>query len=181
VPDPDHPPVSLTDDPPIPTRPTDDEIMATFASDRPWVEAAARTTATRLAAETALDMLPGIEKDTGATHSKLWISRGDPKVRSLHRKLHGKVQALTDSFHEWPDGQSLSYPGDPKAPLDATINCRCALFLVPTADKELAEKTFAVDDSDFDVPEGVAASARPSWLRERAHREWLYELSMRRS
>jgi len=160
---------------------SDRAIMAAVADDRPWAAAAARTTATQRAAETALDMLPDVEKVTGEPHSKLWISRGDPKVRKLHRKLHGKVRTLGSAFEEWPSGQSLSYPGDPKAPLDATINCRCALFLVPTKDAKAAEATFEVDDEDFDVPLTAAAAQVRSWERERARREWFLELGLRRS
>jgi len=63
---------------------------------------------------------------------KLWISRGDEKVRELHRQLHGGISELDKPFKTWASGQSLSYPGDPKAPLDAIINCRCLLALVPT-------------------------------------------------
>jgi len=160
---------------------TDRAVMAAVADDRPWAAAAARTTATQRSAETALDMLPDVEKVTGEPHSKLWISRGDPKVRKTHRLLHGKVHPLGASFKEWPDGKSLSYPGDPKAPLDEIINCRCALFLVPTKDAAAAEKTFAVDAEDFDVPMTAAAAAVRTWERERARREWFLELGIRRS
>ena len=90
---------------------TDRTVKATFADDTPWAHAAARTTATRLAAETVLSMRGDVERITGEDHSAMWISRGDPKVRSLHRDLHGRVRPVGDPFHTWPTGQSLELSG----------------------------------------------------------------------
>ncbi len=160
---------------------TDQTVSTTFKGDSAWSDAAARTMATRLAAETAMSMKDDVDGATGTGHSLMWISQGDPKVRTLHRRLHGRVRPAGTPFHTWPDGESLSYPGDPKAPLDATINCRCALFLVPTKDAKAAEATFEVDDEDFDVPLTAAAAQVRSWERERARREWFLELGLRRS
>jgi hypothetical protein len=53
----------------------------------------------------------------------------------------------------------LRFPGDPEAPLDQQINCRCALLMVPTKDAKLAEDVFSAPSEDFDVP--LAASAAP--------------------
>lgn len=61
---------------------------------------------------------------------KVWITRKDKKVRALHRRLHGRSKALDADFWRWPlTGQRLRYPGDPLAPLDATVNCRCVLVM----------------------------------------------------
>ena len=140
----------------------DSAIKSAYRLDHAWSKAAARSTATKLAAETAIDMQPDVESFTGEPHHLMWISRGDPKVRKLHRTLHGRVRPPGTPFHTWPDGATLNYPGDPTAPIDSWINCRCALLLVPAKDAEHAEEVFHVPDGDFDVP--VAASA--SWSPE---------------
>lgn len=61
---------------------------------------------------------------------KIWITRKDSRVRKLHRKLHGTAKDMDADFFRWPaTGQRLRFPGDPMAPLDATINCRCVLVM----------------------------------------------------
>jgi hypothetical protein len=134
----------------------DSTIRSAFRLDHAWSDAAARSAATRLAAETAMDMQPDVDAFTGEPHHLMWISRGDPKVRALHRDLHGRVRPPGTPFHTWPTGQELRYPGDPGAPIDAWINCRCAMLLVPSKDAAHAEAVFEVPDADFDVP--IAAS-----------------------
>lgn len=145
--------------------------------DDAWAAAAARTAATKLAAETAIDMQPDVESFTGEPHHLMWISRGDPKVRKLHRSLHGRVRPPGTPFHTWPDGATLNYPGDQTAPIDSWINCRCALMLVPAKDAEHAEEVFAVPDADFDVP--VAASAGWSVEARRAEQDLRSEKARR--
>lgn len=61
---------------------------------------------------------------------KTWVTRADRRVRPLHRKLHGKTKPLNADFWRWPaTGQQLGFPGDLRAPLDATIGCRCLLLI----------------------------------------------------
>jgi hypothetical protein len=150
---------ALEDDPAT----TDRTIDAMVRSDDAWARAAARTAATRRSAEAVQSMRSLVEDDTGEPHSFMWISRGDPKVRELHRDLHGRVRPAGVPFHKWPTGQELNFPGDPKAPLDATINCRCALLMVPSKDTSYAEAVFRAPSADFDVP--MAASAAPEDMR----------------
>lgn len=159
-------------DPKVSTR----VVQTAVADDIAWSDAAARTRATRLASESTLRVHADVERITGEPHSKMWISRGDPKVRKTHRRLHGKVEEVGDEFHTVA-GHSLRFPGDPEAPLDEIINCRCALFLVPTAEKAKAEEVFSASDEDFDVPVAASASMR-AWAREQAKRDWLYELGL---
>ena len=74
----------------------------------------------------------------GVALRKIWVSRGDEKVRLSHRRLHGDNRALDGDFFRWPGaGGVLAYPGDPRAPLDETANCRCHLVFAPAG--ELAE------------------------------------------
>ena len=164
----------LRDDPDISNR----AIRAEFRTDIPWSEAAARTAATRLAAETALGMQEAVEDVTGEPHSLMWVSRGDPKVRSLHRRLHGRVRPAGTPFYTWPDGRTLDYPGDASAPIEAWINCRCALLMVPSKDATAAEAIFEVPDADFDAPMAAAGNGR-SPERVRAERELRSELARR--
>lgn len=53
---------------------------------------------------------------------KTWRTRADDKVRSAHVKLHGKTVKFGDEFIK-----GLRFPGDPAAPPELTINCRCLL------------------------------------------------------
>lgn len=61
---------------------------------------------------------------------KTWITQHDLRVRPLHRRLHGKTVRWDQDFWRWPDtGLTLRFPGDPLAPLNATIGCRCLCWL----------------------------------------------------
>lgn len=62
------------------------------------------------------------------TVSKVWLSRSDSKVRAAHRDLHGKAVKVSDGFKA--DGGVLRFPGDPLAPPQLTMNCRCRLRFV---------------------------------------------------
>jgi hypothetical protein len=91
---------------------------------------------------------------------KIWISRSDKKVRLLHRKLHGKPVKLNESFYTWPTGQELGFPGDPRAPLDAIINCRCVMFVAMT--KVGIEEALA--PANLEEAFSLAASIERSWI-----------------
>ncbi|MYW67156.1 phage portal protein [Streptomyces sp. SID8379] len=70
------------------------------------------------AAETAAE-------DAGPAVVRTWITRGDDRVRPAHKALNG--QTLPAGAPYTVGGASLRYPGDPFAPIDLTINCRCRL------------------------------------------------------
>lgn len=59
----------------------------------------------------------------GAT--KTWITRRDSRVRGEHVLLHGKTVDIKDGFSV--EDTTLRFPGDPLAPPNLTINCRCRL------------------------------------------------------
>lgn len=63
-------------------------------------------------------------KEVGAK-TKTWVSKRDERVRSEHVALHGKSVSLSASFGV--DGMTIRFPGDPLAPPNLTINCRCKL------------------------------------------------------
>ena len=62
-------------------------------------------------------------KRAGATN-KTWITRKDTKVRAGHAVIENKTVEIADSFKS---GAILRFPGDPLAPPELVINCRCLI------------------------------------------------------
>lgn len=60
---------------------------------------------------------------------KTWISKRDDRVRPAHVYLHGKSVPVNEYFIV--DKEPIRFPGDPLAPLNLTIGCRCKLRLLP--------------------------------------------------
>jgi len=60
----------------------------------------------------------------GAT-TKTWVTRNDRKVRAAHAALQGKTIDIGEGFSAGK--HSLRFPGDPLAPPELVINCRCLL------------------------------------------------------
>lgn len=58
---------------------------------------------------------------------KTWVTRGDGRVRDAHKTLAGKTVGIGEGFTV--KGATLRFPGDPLAPLDLTMGCRCRLRL----------------------------------------------------
>ena len=54
----------------------------------------------------------------------MWITMGDHRVRDAHKSLHGQVRPLGKPFVSGL-GNELKYPGDPSAPVEEIVNCRC--------------------------------------------------------
>lgn len=57
---------------------------------------------------------------------KTWKTVLDRQVRESHRHLHNVKVSLQESFVDG-DGNRMRYPGDPLAPIDTRIGCRCWL------------------------------------------------------
>jgi hypothetical protein len=57
---------------------------------------------------------------------RTWISTGDDRTRDSHAMLHGEQRAPDEGW-EVGIGGMLMYPGDPSAPPEETIQCRCSL------------------------------------------------------
>lgn len=151
--------------------------------DRVWAEQAADSLATRAASELVEDAALSIsdahreltptptpthtpgELDLGKGWKKIWISRGDHRVRDLHRKLHGRPTLTRTAFWRWPlTNEELKYPGDPSAPLDQRIGCRCMLFYVPAdiSVDEIEDAFTPHDFEDFDRTALAASAAKPN-------------------
>lgn len=56
-----------------------------------------------------------------------WRSAQDDKVRDSHQEMDGQVVGLTEPFVS-PKGAALMFPGDPNAPPEETIQCRCVVL-----------------------------------------------------
>lgn len=57
---------------------------------------------------------------------KTWWTVGDREVRPSHAALNGQRIPISSTFHTG-DGTAMQYPGDPTAPIDERIGCRCVL------------------------------------------------------
>lgn len=58
--------------------------------------------------------------------SRSWTSARDGRVRDTHRSINGQTRLVGERFTS-PSGAQLRYPGDPDAPAEETVQCRCAL------------------------------------------------------
>lgn len=65
----------------------------------------------------------------GAEPRKQWMATSDERTRHSHAAANGQVRDLSRPFTI--GGAPLMFPGDPTGPPGETINCRCALVIVP--------------------------------------------------
>lgn len=91
-------------------------------------EVIARTESQRAVHAGTLDMysqaVEAGQINRGAVEHK-WVTAQDESVRSSHRRLHGLVRMMGET---WPgDDGPLRYPGDEEAPASETVGCRCIL------------------------------------------------------
>lgn len=63
--------------------------------------------------------------------SMIWRATHDKRTRDIHKVMDGQVQKFGDPFIDG-EGNELAYPGDPDAPANTTVNCRC--WLEPSID-----------------------------------------------
>lgn len=124
------------------------------STDTAFAKRASYTSAAELMSRAQLELA-----DELGMKYKVWISRGDAKVRDLHRRLHGRPVQVGRAFRQWPDGQELRFPGDPEAPLDATMNCRCIMFLAPSR----ANVVEALGPANMQEAFSLAASIEERW------------------
>lgn len=63
---------------------------------------------------------------------KVWVSRRDNRVRADHRDADGQTVAAQGVFvvGGWP----MLHPGDPSAPPEQVVNCRCVAVYTPVGD-----------------------------------------------
>lgn len=64
-------------------------------------------------------------QELGVPVTKEWASMKDELVRPDHQEADGEVAELDEAFDVGDD--ELMFPGDPDAPIEQTINCRCIM------------------------------------------------------
>jgi hypothetical protein len=100
-------------------------IEAAAGARRAWSVRAKRiavTETTRLLSERAMT-------GAGAGAMKLWQSEHDDKVRPSHREADNNTP-IPLSMPFMVGGWPMMHPGDPDAPADEVVNCRCELKIV---------------------------------------------------
>lgn len=107
-----------------------DRVLSYTDSER-WPNRAktiAQTETTR--AYGAGTLAAGLEQSrvTGRLLRKRWDTEQDQKVRGSHREVDGEIRDLSMPFYV--DGFPMQFPGDPIAPPESVINCRCDLVIV---------------------------------------------------
>lgn len=89
----------------------------------------ARTETVRAVHEGEERMLRQLVEDGLTTEEEIvreWHTAQDERVRGSHRTMDGQRQPLGQPFVSG-FGNLLMYPGDPSAPADDTVQCRCVL------------------------------------------------------
>jgi hypothetical protein len=77
---------------------------------------------------------------TGRTRYRQWWTVRDDHVRVAHRRAHGQTQPVGRKF--LVGGHHMDFPGDPTAPPDLVLNCRCSLLSLSAADGEKARRAY---------------------------------------
>ena len=91
---------------------------------------------------------------------KQWLTRNDERVRTAHRDANGQMQFLDEPFDV--GGTPMLYPGDPTAPADLTINCRC---IMKTAIASSADQTASAGpDTVQELQSRMPKQLKDYWL-----------------
>lgn len=89
----------------------------------------ARTEGLRLTSIARHEALEQVVEQAGFERgdaTRTWNSTRDERVRDSHAEMDGQQVGLDEPFISG-DGNELMFPGDPSAPAEDTINCRCAV------------------------------------------------------
>lgn len=112
-----------------------DTLTDTAGKSGRWLSLNARTLATAMAAQAAIEQARAL----GVTHMQ-WLSRRDERVRATHRAADGQVRQLGDEFAV--GRHHLAYPGDPSGlpgTAEEVHNCRCGLLFADADDAFLQD------------------------------------------
>lgn len=79
--------------------------------------------------------------DTGLAGNKEWMTTEDGRERHWHAEVDGQVVRVNEMFRV-PNSKGtaidlLEYPGDPSAPAEQVINCRCQWSFIPDSEQDL--------------------------------------------
>lgn len=98
-------------------------------------------TADRLSVWLATAILNAATMEAAGTDEEFvvmeWVTMHDDDVRVAHMHTSGQQRPPGEPFDV--DGTSMRYPGDPTAPIELWINCRCSL--APTLPNEFTKAT----------------------------------------
>ncbi|MFF5668808.1 phage minor head protein [Streptomyces hygroscopicus] len=83
---------------------------------------------------------------------KQWVTRHDTHVRHAHAEVDGQLRLIDEPFTV--AGVSMSAPGDPTAPPELVINCRCVMA-VARADRTAAYESQGRSPAAFSNPREV--------------------------
>lgn len=92
-------------------------------------ETISRTEAVRATSQAREEALVQMLEQTGIDARRVvrvWHSTRDARVRDWHRSMQDQRRPIGVRFEDG-HGNQLLYPGDPQAPGETTINCRCTL------------------------------------------------------
>lgn len=92
-------------------------------------ETIARSEALRAYSEAREESLEQMVEQTEIAEDRverIWNRVGDNRVRDWHDTMQGQTSPMGGTFVDGK-GQLLRYPGDPEAPANTTISCRCTL------------------------------------------------------
>lgn len=87
---------------------------------------------------------------------KQWQTRRDTRVRDAHDDVDGQLRLLNEAFTVV--GVAMAYPGDPAAPPELTVNCRCVLRLAPEQQAAAYESKEGSRSEVFESQEETAAA-----------------------
>jgi uncharacterized protein with gpF-like domain len=66
----------------------------------------------------------------GIVGSKTWLAHHDQRTRPHHRLADGQTVPISSKFSV--GGYAMEHPGDPTAPPQEVINCRCGTAYLPS-------------------------------------------------
>lgn len=94
-------------------------------------ETIARTETTRVLNTARQETTEKVIEESGIPEDEVvrtWAATDDARTRDTHAAMDGQERGLNEPF-ESPSGALLKFPGDPDAPPEETINCRCAVLI----------------------------------------------------
>ena len=92
-------------------------------------ETIARTESTRITNQARSESFEQALEQTGIRRDRVvrvWNAVADTRTRDWHSSMDGQERGADEPFLDGR-GNSLMYPGDPNAPAETVINCRCVL------------------------------------------------------
>lgn len=72
-----------------------------------------------------------VQSASGETFYKTWLASADERTRPDHADADGQTVRLDEQFVV--GGVAMDAPGDPAAPADEVVGCRCTLTFTDEA------------------------------------------------